>query len=132
MNLLKSAAFVIGLLVFVPDDHQSVAFVFGERFNETDTLGGATGGIGFWFLVLPVGFLLAMYTQTGYDASAHTAEETQGAAISAAQGVWRSVFWSALIGWLVLLAFVFAANDVAAVNDAGGAVFGIFNSALDP
>ena len=53
-----------------------------------------------------------MYTQTGYDASAHTAEETQGAAIGAAQGVWRSVFYSAMIGWFVLLAFLFAANDV--------------------
>ena len=58
-----------------------------------------------------------MYTQTGYDASAHTAEETKGAAIAAAQGVWRSVFFSALIGWFVLLAFLFAANDVEAVNE---------------
>ena len=72
--------------------------------------------------MLPIGFLLTMYTQTGYDASAHTAEETQGAAIAAAQGVWRSVFFSALIGWFVLLAFLFAANDVAAVNDAAGTV----------
>ena len=62
--------------------------------------------------MLPIGFLLTMYTQTGYDASAHTAEETRGAAIAAAQGVWRSVFFSALIGWFVLLAFLFAANDV--------------------
>ena len=62
--------------------------------------------------MLPIGFLLTMYTQTGYDASAHTAEETQGAAIAAAQGVWRSVFFSALIGWIVLLSFLFAANDV--------------------
>ncbi len=60
-----------------------------------------------------------MYTQTGYDASAHTAEETRGAAKAAAQGVWRSVFFSALIGWFVLLAFLFAANDVDAVNEAG-------------
>ena len=64
-----------------------------------------------------------MYTQTGYDASAHTAEETKGAAISAAQGVWRSVFFSALIGWFVLLAFLFAATDVDAVNDGAGTVF---------
>jgi amino acid transporter len=129
---LLGVAIVIALLVFVPEDHQNASFVFGERFNESGTLGGDTGGLGFWFLVLPVGFLLAMYTQTGYDASAHTAEETRGAAKAAAQGVWRSVFWSALIGWLVLLAFLFAATDVGAVNDAGGAVFGIFNSALDP
>ena len=68
--------------------------------------------------MLPIGFLLTMYTQTGYDASAHTAEETRGAAIAAAQGVWRSVFFSALIGWFVLLAFLFAATDVKAINDA--------------
>jgi amino acid transporter len=129
---LLGVAVIIALLVFVPDDHQSASFVFGDRFNESGTLGGDTGGLGFWFLVLPVGFVLAMYTQTGYDASAHTAEETRGAAKAAAQGVWRSVFWSALIGWLVLLAFLFAATDVTAVNDSGGAVFGIFNSALDP
>jgi amino acid transporter len=129
---LLGVAIIIALLVFVPDDHQSASFVFGERLNETGTVGGDTGGLGFWFLVLPVGFLLGMYTQTGYDASAHTAEETTNAAKSAAQGVWRSIFWSAVIGWFVLLAFLFAATDVNAVNDSGGAVFGIFNSALDP
>jgi amino acid transporter len=129
---LLGVAIIIALLIFVPDHHQSASFVFGQRFNESGTLGGTTSGLGFWFLVMPVGFLLAMYTQTGYDASAHTAEETVGAAKGAAQGVWRSVFWSAIIGWFVLLAFLFAANDVGAVDDSGGAVFGIFNSALDP
>ena len=53
--------------------------------------------------MLPIGFLLTMYTETGYDASAHTAEETQGAAKAAAQGVWRSIFYSAMIGWILLL-----------------------------
>ena len=129
---LLGVAIIIAVLVFVPDDHQSASFVFGERLNGSDALGGSTGGLGFWFLVLPVGFLLAMYTQTGYDASAHTAEETTNAAKAAAQGVWRSVFWSAVIGWLVLLAFLFAATHVGAVNNSGGAVFGIFNSSLDP
>jgi amino acid transporter len=125
-------AVVIGLLVFVPDDHQSASFVFGERINNNGAFEGSTGNLGFWVLVLPVGFLLAMYTQTGYDASAHTAEETRGAAKAAAQGVWRSVFFSALIGWFVLLAFLFAATDDAAVSDAGGFVGEIFNTALDP
>ncbi len=129
---LLGVAVIIALLIFVPDHHQSTSFVFGARFNESGTLGGDSSGLGFWFLVAPVGFLLAMYTQTGYDASAHTAEETHGAAISAAQGVWRSIFFSAIIGWLVLLAFLYAATNVTAVNDSGGAVFGIFNSALDP
>jgi amino acid transporter len=129
---LIGVAIVIGLLIFVPDQHQDLGFVFGERINNNGAFGGSTTSLGFWLLVLPVGFLLTMYTQTGYDASAHTAEETRGAATAAAQGVWRSVFWSAVIGWFVLLAFLFAATDVKAVNDSAGFVGAIFTSALDP
>jgi amino acid transporter len=128
---LVGVAVVIGLLIFVPDHHQNASFVFGQKINNNGAFGGSTSNLGFWLLVLPVGFLLAMYTQTGYDASAHTAEETRGAAKAAAQGVWRSVFWSAVIGWLVLLAFLFAATDVKAVNDSAGFVGAIFTSAMD-
>jgi amino acid transporter len=123
-------AVVIALLVFVPDNHQDAGFVFGEKINNTGFDSGATGGLPFWFLVLPIGFLLTMYTQTGYDASAHASEETRGAAIAAAQGVWKAVFWSALIGWFVLLALVFAANDVAGINEGGGGSIPIITSAL--
>ena len=62
----------------------------------------------YWFYVLPLGFLLTMYTITGYDASAHVSEETHGAEDSAPKGIWRSVFYSAVIGWIVLLAITFA------------------------
>jgi amino acid transporter len=127
---LLGVAIIIGLLVFVPDQHQDASFVFGERINNNGAFGGSTTALGFWLLVLPVGFLLTMYTQTGYDASAHTAEETRGAAIAAAQGVWRSVFWAAIIGWFVLLALVFAANDVKAINDGGGGSIPLIESAL--
>ena len=113
-------AVIIALLILVPDGHQDAGFVFGEKINNTGFFNEETGGFGFWFLVMPVGFLLTMYTQTGYDASAHAAEETRGASIAAAQGVWRAVFFSALIGWFVLLALLFAANDVDAVNEGGG------------
>jgi amino acid transporter len=122
---------IIGLLVFVPDQHQSASFVFGERINNSGLHHGSTSNLGFWLLVLPIGFLLTMYTQTGYDASAHTAEETRGAAVTAAQGVWRSVFFSALAGWFVLLAFLFAANDTKAIDDSAGFVGAIFTSALN-
>ena len=72
-----------------------------------------------------------MYTETGYDASAHTAEETRGAAVAAAQGVWRSVFYSSIIGWILLLSFLFAVPDAAVVTDAAGFVGAIFIEALD-
>jgi amino acid transporter len=125
-------AVIIALLVFVPDQHQSFSYVFGERINNSGHFDGSTSNLGFWFFVLPIGFLLAMYTQTGYDASAHTAEETKGASIAAAQGAWRSVFFSALIGWFVLLAFLFAVpGDGTVVSDAAGFVGAIFTAALD-
>ena len=116
---------IILVLAFVPDTHQSVDFVFTERINNS----GFGGGM-FWFYVLPLGFLLTMYTQTGYDASAHVSEETHGASEAAAKGVWRSVFWSGVGGWLVLLAITFAATDVQAINDAAGSSLAVFSSAL--
>jgi amino acid transporter len=121
---------IIALLIFVPDHHQNSSFVFTHRINNTGFNGGSTGGLPFWFLVMPVGFLLTMYTQTGYDASAHTAEETRGAAIAAAQGVWRAVFFSALFGWFVLLALVFAVQDEKAITEGGGGAIPIIVSAL--
>jgi amino acid transporter len=71
-----------------------------------------------------------MYTVTGYDASAHISEETHGASESAPKGVWRSVFYSAVIGWVVLLAITFAATDPAAITKAGGSSLAIFESSL--
>src|SRR5919108_1477201 len=92
--------------------------------------GGSTSGAFFWLYVLPVGFLLTMYTQTGYDASAHVSEETHDAERKAARGLWTSVFWAAVIGWFVLLAITFAAHDVNAINEGGGGSIPVFTSAL--
>ena len=125
-------AVIIGILVFVPDDHASADFVFTERINNSGWGDGSIGGGVFYLLVLPLGFLLTMYTVTGYDASAHVSEETENASKAAAQGVWRSVFWSGVIGWFVLLAITFAASDPAVVNDGAGSSLAIFNGFLDP
>lgn len=127
---VAGAAIVVGLLVFLPEKHQSFSFVFFERINNSG-FGDGTSGLPFWFYVLPLGFLLTQYTITGFDACAHVSEETQGAAQSAAKGLWRSIFYSAVGGWIVLLAFLFAATDVDAINAGGGAVSTIFITALD-
>jgi amino acid transporter len=121
---------IIALIAFVPSHHASLGFVFGHRLNNTGFHGGATSGAFFWLYVLPIGFILTMYTQTGYDASAHTAEETRGAAKAAAQGVWRSVFYSAIAGWAVLLALLFAATNLDAINKAGGGSIPVITSGL--
>ena len=73
-----------------------------------------------------------MYTITGYDASAHVSEETHGSAEAAPKGVWRSVFYSAVIGWIVLLAITFAIQKghEAEIYKAGFPALTIFTSAL--
>jgi amino acid transporter len=116
---------IIAILIFVPDRHQSVDFVFTERFNNS----GFGDGM-YWWYVLPLGFLLTMYTVTGYDASAHVAEETHEAETAAARGIWQAVFYSAVIGWFVLLAITFAATDVNAIDDAAGYSPAVFTSAM--
>jgi amino acid transporter len=77
-------AVIIVLLIVVPSHHASFSYVFTSR-----SFGSFSHGM-YWFYVLPLGFLLTMYTITGYDASAHVSEETHDAALSAPKGVWRS------------------------------------------
>jgi len=125
-------AAVVVILVLVPEKHQSMQFVFTEHFNRSGFGGGNTGGLQYWFFILPLGFLLTQYTITGFDACAHVSEETQGASTAAAKGLWKSIFYSAIGGWILLLAFLFAATDVDAINSAGGFSGAIFQSALTP
>jgi len=80
--------------------------------------------------VLPIGALLTQYTITGYDASAHLSEETHGASTAAAKGIWRSIFYSAIGGWVLLLAFLFAVQNQSDVTKGGGGVAVIFSQAL--
>jgi len=124
-HVLGVAAIVI-ILIAVPSHHASVSYVFGTR-----TFGSFSHGM-YWFYVLPLGFLLTMYTITGYDASAHVSEETRGANDSAPKGVWRSVFYSAVIGWILLLALTFAVQqkDISKISAAGFPSLAILSTAL--
>jgi amino acid transporter len=116
---------IIGVLIFAPDRHASFSQVFTHRINNS----GFGHGM-FWWYVLPLGFLLTQYTITGFDASAHISEETHDSENSAPKGVWRSVFYSAIIGYLVLLAITFAAGDEKAVTKGGGGAPAVFLSAM--
>jgi len=119
------ASIVVLILVFLPKHHQSPSFVFTDRINNS----GYSSSL-YWILVLPLGFLLTQYTITGFDASAHLSEETQKAANGAARGLWQSIFYSAIGGWILLLSFLFAVQDPDAVTKGGGGVALIFNQAL--
>ncbi len=125
-HVIGVAAIVV-ILIAVPSHHASLSYVFGHRANES----GFSGHM-YWFYVLPLGFLLTMYTITGYDASAHVSEETRGSEDAAPKGIWRSVFYSAVIGWIVLIAITFAIqkSHSSEIYKAGYPALTIFETAL--
>ena len=124
------AAAVILILFLVPEQHASFSTVFTKTVNNSGFFGGSTSGFGFLLFVLPISAILTQYTITGYDASAHLSEETKSAANGAAKGIWRSIFYSAVGGWILLLSFLFAVQDVDGVTEGGGAVAVIFAQAM--
>src|SRR5229473_1690404 len=87
---------IVGVLTFVPAHHQSAKFVFTSTFNITG-----------WHSTF-YGLLLAQYTFTGYDASAHMTEETRTAAISGPRGIVMSIVVSLFAGWILLIGITFA------------------------
>jgi amino acid transporter len=76
----------------------------------------------YWWAFL-LGLLQAQWTYTGFDASAHMAEETRDPRRRAPWGIFLSVAVSGLAGYLLLLALTLAVDDIAAVlatRDAAG------------
>ena len=67
-------------------------------------------------LVFVLGLLQAQWTYTGYDASAHVAEETVMARLNSAWGVFLSVAVSAVVGYALLLVLTWSIpnGDIAA------------------
>jgi amino acid transporter len=122
---MAGVAVVVLVLVVVPENHQSAAFVFGETINNSGFSDTA-----FWF-VFGIGLLMSQYTITGYDASAHMSEETRSASRTAAMGMVMAVIASVFFGFILLVAVTFAVPNVQGVVDAGGdAVIYIWTESL--
>jgi amino acid transporter len=102
---------IVGVLVVVPDRHQSAGFVFGETINNSGFSGENFSNIAFWF-VFGIGLLMAQYTINAWDASAHMSEETRQASRAAAWGMVSAVVVSVAFGFMLLVAVTFAVPDV--------------------
>ncbi len=118
--LVTSVALAATCLLFAPSWDVARLFTFHNY-------SGAAGGnvwpdmsMGWAFLL---GLLLPIYTITGYDASAHTSEETRDAAMSVPQGMVSSVLWSSIAGYVVLCSFVLMIPDMNAAAAQGWNVF---------
>lgn len=124
-----SVLLTLALLVFAP--HIDLSRLVSFKNYSGDAGGGVwpqTGSISYLFLL---GLLLPAYTITGFDASAHTAEETVNAPRALPRGMIHSVLWSGLFGWAMLAAVVLAAPDLdQAAGQGGGAFFSIMAGVL--
>ena len=100
---LIGVAIIVGALAILPAHHQSLSFVFTKFVNNT--------GIDIPIYVFFVGLLIAQYTFTGYDASAHMTEETRNASVTAPRGIVMSIVVSLVAGWVLLLGVTFAIQD---------------------
>jgi amino acid permease (GABA permease) len=105
---LAGVAIIFIVLFFVPTQHQSVSFIFTNFVNNTGFgFGGAT------IYVFLIGLLLAQYTFTGYDASAHMTEETHNAAVAGPRGIVWSIVISLIAGWVLLIGVTGAIQNYA-------------------
>ncbi|MDX6593709.1 MAG: hypothetical protein QOJ13_2905 [Gaiellales bacterium] len=94
---------IVGVLFIVPDQHKSLSFIFTETANFSGFQGQDFGNPVFWY-VFGLGLLMAQYTITGFDASAHMSEETRNASRTAAIGMVMSVVVSVIFGFILLVA----------------------------
>jgi amino acid transporter len=100
----------------------------GGTIFRVDSAFNATG-FPIWYAFL-IGLLLAQYTYTGYDASAHMTEETIGAETRAPWGVVMSVVVSAFAGYALLMGLVAASPDLKAASSFVNPVLYILESRL--
>jgi amino acid transporter len=111
------------VLVFVTGKPDESGLTFGA-IQPQDTAGSWNNDLGFinlsygpaisYPIVLAFFFSLlqANWTYTGYDASAHVAEETVGARMASAWGIFLSVAVSAVFGYLFLIALTLHLPDL--------------------
>ncbi|QDP95718.1 amino acid permease [Microlunatus elymi] len=100
---LVGVAIIVAVLWILPEKHQSVSWTLTGWHNETGWMFGP--------YVFLMGLLMAQYTYTGYDASAHVAEETRGASRSAPRGIVTSVLVSVIGGFILLFSITAAIPD---------------------
>jgi amino acid transporter len=105
--VVLTAAMLFGVTTFEP--LRLVTFDNFSGLPDGDAVWPRTENVTWLFLL---GLLLPAYTLTGFDASAHTAEETVRAAVNAPRGIVRSVVVSGAFGWVMLCAVVLAAPSL--------------------
>jgi amino acid transporter len=113
VHIVGVIAVVAALMIFAPK--RPLAFFVAPITSNTD-------GWPYWWAFI-VGLLQAMWTFTGYDASASVSEETIDPRRRAPWGMVMAVAVSGVVGYLLLFALTISIQDIGRVldaKDAGG------------
>ncbi len=108
VHIVGVIVIVGALLLFAPK--QPVSFFFARITHNTE------GWSYSWAFV--IGLLQAMWTYTGYDASASVSEETIDPRRRAPWGMVMAVAVSSIVGYFLLIALTLAIKDIPPVLDA--------------
>ena len=127
LNDLSAAYHIVGVLVIVVAlalfaPKQPIEFLFGKTYSTL-----ADKPYAYAFLIA---LLQAQWTYTGYDASAHTSEETRNARLHAPWGVFNSVVVSGAAGFLMLALVTLSIKDLSAAASATNPFVAILETAL--
>ncbi len=116
---------IAAVLFIAPSNKRGIGGAFDRA---PDGLTGWTGGLFITIYLFALGMLLAQYTITGFDASAHVSEETVGARTEAPKAIVRSIYISAIAALVMNLAMI------SALPKKGDAAYGgiIFGDSNDP
>jgi amino acid transporter len=132
---IGGVALIVAALALFGRHHNPAGFLFSfaptaGALGEVTALYGAAPAL----LLFVLSLLQAQWTYTGYDASAHMAEETVMARLNTAWGIVLSVAVSAVIGYLMLMVLTWCIpnGDVAATAADPYPVLHIVSNNLGP
>ena len=110
--LLDFALNIIWLPIAVHNSYgfQSASFVFTQTYNET-------GAPPTWNWMLS--YFVTAGVLVGFEASGHISEETQDASLTAAKGIFTSAVASGLIGFPLVILFLFCTPDLPTLYNLG-------------
>jgi amino acid transporter len=103
---LLGTAIIVGVLFIAPSHHLPVNQLIS--WNNGTNWGGPHIGV----YVFLIGLLLAQYTLTGYDASAHMTEETHKADTAPSRAILRAIYVSIAAAFVLNLAMTLALPSV--------------------
>ncbi|CAL1698552.1 unnamed protein product [Somion occarium] len=110
-HAVGTTALIIAILAAAPS-HQSAKFVFQTFIDKTGVDGVGWSQRASPAYVVVIGILMAQYSLTGFDASAHMTEETHNAAVAGPVGIVMAIGISAVLGWFLILGLLFSIQDL--------------------